>query len=146
MNLEEQELLFSIFHDGSIYELRDAPDQLTFQVDIMYLAERINPSFRCFYIYVKKPLNFYFEESISLKKIIDLEVINKLELEILKTDINEGVIKVFCSAENGNNFGFLYIKADEIEIYDQAHKSIELDRLRIIAQEYWDDFGKRYRQ
>lgn len=144
LKLEEQELLFSIFHDGSIYEIIVASDQLVFQVDIMYLAERISPNFRCFYIHIKRPLEFYFEESDSLKKIFDLEEINKLELEILKTEINKGVIKVFCSANNGNIFGFLHIKAVEIEIYDQLHKSIELERLRTIAQEYWDDFGKRW--
>lgn len=144
MKLEEQELLFSIFHDGSIYGLMDASDQLVFQVDIMYLAERINPNFRCFYIHIIRPLEFYFEESDSLKKIFDIEEINKLELEILKTEINIGVIKVFCSANNGNIFGFLNIKAAEIEIYDQIHMSIELERLRSLAQEYWDEFGERW--
>lgn len=146
MNLEDQELLFSIFHDGSICELKDASDRLVFQVDIMYIAERINPDFHCFYIHVKKPLEFYFEEYDSLNKIFDLGEINKLELEILKTDINEGAIKVFCSAENGNIFGFLHIKADELEIYDQTNKNIELESFRLIAQKYWDDLEKRRKQ
>ncbi len=46
LNLENQEMLFSIFHDGSIEEIRDSVDGIEFTVDIMNLAERIKPQFR----------------------------------------------------------------------------------------------------
>ncbi|RED53193.1 hypothetical protein DFP98_1509 [Cohnella phaseoli] len=46
LNLENQEMLFSIFHDGSIEEIRDSVNGIEFTVDIMNLAERIKPQFR----------------------------------------------------------------------------------------------------
>ncbi|RUT35759.1 hypothetical protein EJP77_01710 [Paenibacillus zeisoli] len=143
MKLEDQEVLFSIFHDGSICEITDLADRLVFSVDIMYLAERINPDFRCFHIHLMKPYVFFFEDYESGKKTYDFKEINKLELEILKTDIKDGKIEVFCSSDIDDIFGFLNINVVELLIFDQLHKSVGLERLRTIAQEYWGNFGER---
>jgi hypothetical protein len=142
MNLEDQELLFSIFHDGSIFDLSSNDKELFFSIDIMYLAERLNPTFRYFTVQILNPSEFYFEVSES-KRVVNNEEINNLGLEILKTEMTRGKIRVFCSANNGDTFGFLNIKTRDIQIFDQERKRLELKQLEVMAREYWDEFGRR---
>ena len=47
---EDAARAFSAFHDGGIGSVAAAGDAIEAKIDIQYLAERIDPSFRSFYI------------------------------------------------------------------------------------------------
>ncbi|MDD9269358.1 hypothetical protein ACFPES_20110 [Paenibacillus sp. GCM10023248] len=143
MNLENQEMLFSIFHDGGIEEIRDTFDGIEFTVDIMYLAERIKPQFRGFIVKLINPAELYLEDVDTNVIIKDFNELNKIDIEILKTDISEDKVKVFCSLSGGQSFGYLNVKASEINIYDPERNSISLEDLKTICKNYWDDFRQR---
>jgi len=64
-------------------------------------------------------------------------------LEILNAEISGDKIKVFCSANNGQSYGFLNVKTNEIQISDPEHTLIELSDLQTLCRDYWDDFGRR---
>ncbi|ANE45864.1 hypothetical protein SY83_05590 [Paenibacillus swuensis] len=141
MKLEDQELLFSLFHDGSIRAIERHGNKITFSVDILYLAERINSSYEYFEIVLNDTLEFYFEDSESNEITTQPQGINKLELEILKTELIEEKIKIFCSANNGCLFGFLIINAKDIRVLDPKQNNINLKVLEVIAKNYWEEFG-----
>ncbi len=140
MNLENQEMLFSIFHDGSIEEIRDSVDGIEFTVDIMYLAERIKPQFRGIIVKLIYPAELFLEDVDTNEMLQDLKELNKLDIEILKTNISEDKVKVFCSVNGGQSFGYLNVKASEINIYDPERNPISLEDLKKICKNYWDDF------
>lgn len=143
MKLADQQLVFSLFHDGSIVEIMEQEMNYSFKVDILFLAERVNSKFHAFRIRLGQPEEFIFEDSDTNTIIVDLDEINKLELEILKTEIQDDKIMVFCSAEQGNRLGFLTIKTNEIRIYDQEYNPLKLEELEQIARTYWEEFGER---
>ncbi|TXK84979.1 hypothetical protein [Paenibacillus sp. N3.4] len=145
MNLNNQELLFSILHDGSVVGIRNTADGIEFTVEIKYLAERIKPHFKGIIVKLNYPSELYLED-IDTKEIIrDFEELSKLDTEILKADINADKVRVFCSISNGQSFGYLNVKASEIYIYDPEHNPVCLEDLKIICKSYWDDFSKRGR-
>ncbi|MDF2571041.1 MAG: hypothetical protein K0R55_2645 [Sporomusa sp.] len=141
MILEDQELLFSLFHDGTIEEITTTQNGLKFSVDIMYLAEKIKPGFKNIVIELINLEDFYFEVSDSNDIMIDYQELNRLDLEILKTDKFHDRINIFCSANQGNVLGYLNIKTSHIEIYDPEGNSIELNNLERLCREYWDEFS-----
>lgn len=145
LNLENQELLFSIFHDGGVEEIRENVDGIECTIDIMYLAERILPQFRGIIIKLIYPAELYLEYVDTSETIRDFKELNKLDIEILKADINEDKVKVFCSINGGQSFGYLNVKASEVYIYDPERNLISLEDLKTICNQYWDDFRKRAR-
>ncbi|RNB92505.1 hypothetical protein EDM56_02075 [Brevibacillus fluminis] len=143
MNLENQEMLFSIFHDGGIEDIKESVDGIEFTVDIMYLAERIKPQFRSIIIKLIYPAELYLEDVDTKEIIQDFKELNKLDIEILKTDISEDKVKIFCSVDGGQSFGYLNVKASEINIYDPERNPSSLEDLKIICKNYWDNFRHR---
>jgi hypothetical protein len=143
MILEDQALLFSLFHDGTIEDITKTQKGIKFSVDIMYLAERIKPGYKKVMIELIHLKDFYFDTSDSNDIINDLKELNHLDLEILKTDEYKDCIKIFCSANQGKLFGFLNIKTDYISILDPEGNKIELRELERLCGDYWDEFGNR---
>ncbi|CAN7498256.1 hypothetical protein LJR153_003465 [Paenibacillus sp. LjRoot153] len=140
MNLENQELLFSIFHDGGVEDIRDTVDGIECTIDIMYLAERIKPKFRGIIIKLIYPAELYIEYVDTSETIRHFKELNKLDIEILKAQVIEDTVKVFCSINGGKSFGYLNVKASEIYIYDPERNLISLEELKTICNQYWDDF------
>ncbi|WP_169090843.1 hypothetical protein [Paenibacillus sp. PL91] len=141
MILEDQALLFSLLHDGTIEDITTIKNGVRFSVDIKYLAEKINPMFNHIVIQLIYLEDFYFKASDSNVITYDYQKHNSLNLEILKTDACGDRIKVFCSANQGNTLGFLNIKVKQIELYDSEGIRIELSKLESLCKEYWDDLG-----
>lgn len=144
MILEDQALLFSLLHDGTIEDITTIKNGVRFSIDIMYLAEKINPIFKHIVIQLIYLEDFYFDASDSNVITNDYQKLNSLNLEILKTDACGGRIKVFCSANQGQTLGFLNIKVKQIELYDPEGFRIELSKLESLCKEYWNDFGLRH--
>ncbi|NOU96218.1 hypothetical protein GC093_23760 [Paenibacillus sp. LMG 31456] len=145
MNLENLELLFSIFHDGGVEDIRGTVDGIECTIDIMYLAELIKPQFRGIIVKLIYPAEMFLEDVDTSEIIRDFKELNKLDIEILKTHISEENVKVFCSINGGQSFGYLNVKASEIYIYDPERNPISLEGLKEICNHYWDDFSKRSR-
>lgn len=143
LNLEDQELLFSIFHDGGFEDIRDTGDGIEFTVDIMYLAERIKPQFTGIVVKLIHPAEVYLEDVDTNKIIRDFKELNQLDTEILKADVSEDKVKVFCSVNRGQSFGYLSVKAREVYIYDPERNPISLEKLTTICKSYWDDLRNR---
>jgi hypothetical protein len=93
LNLENQELLFSILHDGSVVDIRATVDGIECTVDIMYLAERIKPHFKCIIIKLYHPAELYLEDIDTNEIIRDYEKLIKIDTEILEANINEDRFK-----------------------------------------------------
>jgi hypothetical protein len=142
MILEDQVLLFSLLHDGSIENITATQNGVKFSVDIMYLAEKIEPGFKNILIELIELEEFYFEEADKHFTTFDLQELNHLDLEILKTEQHQNRIKIFCSAGHGTLFGFVNIKTSSIEISDPHCNKINLSKLQSVCKEYWDNFGK----
>ncbi|CAG7659232.1 hypothetical protein ACFQI7_37735 [Paenibacillus allorhizosphaerae] len=145
MNLENQELLFSIFHDGGLEDIRDTVDGIECTIDIMYLAELINPRCRGIIVKLIYPAELYLEDVDTSETIRDFKELNKLDIEILKAQVNEDKVKVFCSINGGQSFGYLNVKASEIYIYDPERNLVSLETLKTICNHYWDGFSKNAR-
>ncbi|NOV01176.1 hypothetical protein [Paenibacillus planticolens] len=143
MNLENQELLFSIFHDGGVGDIKSTADGIECTIDIIFLAERIKPHFRGIIIKLIYPAELYLEDVDTSEIIREFDELNEFDIEILKTHISEDKVKIFCSINGGQCFGYLYVKASEIYVYDSEWNLISLEGLKTICNHYWDDFSKR---
>ncbi len=144
MKLNDQKLLFQLFHDGTINSIIKQKNDYTFTVDILYLAERINSQFRYFYIRLVGTTELYFEDH-SLKQVItESNELQQLEFEILKVESEVDQLRVFCSVDE-DTIGFLTIKTEDMIVYDQEWEILELVEVERIARGYWDDFEKRVR-
>ncbi len=142
MNLENQQLLFSLFHDGSILNIKKDNHNYTFKVDILYLAERIYPDFCYLNVRLVGVQEFVLEIVEFSKVITDIDQMNQFDIEVLQAEIEDDGIKILCSCDRGD-FSYLTIKADDIQVYDPDWNAIELAQLEQIARGYWEDFAKR---
>lgn len=143
MNLENQQLLFRLFHDGTIFDISKSGSDYSFPIDILYLAERIDPNFSFFNLKLTQTQEFFFEYDALNEVVEDHNEINRLELEILKTNSTGSKIKVFCTDGPNDIFGFLHIQAKDIQIYDQRNHRLELVEVEQAARGYWKEFGER---
>ncbi len=154
MKIEGQENIrdiFSIFHDGGILSCRREDDSLLMEVEIEYLAERINPDFRKFMVRLDDVKNLSFSTWPSDLKspavlISEVGKIFKAELEILEGDIEKGKIKIVCN-QHSSEFdycgGELYLSAASAEVTDEAGKSYSIEELDVLCKGYWDDWANK---
>ncbi|MFD1885510.1 hypothetical protein [Paenibacillus wenxiniae] len=142
MKLADQQLLFQLFHDGTITKIKKEENDYTFSVDIVYLAARVHPQFRYFQIRLVGTTDFYFEDSDFKHVIKGFNEIQRLEFEVFSVESKADHLKIFCSSDEGD-LGFFVIKTDHIIVYDQESRILELVEMERIAREYWKDFEKR---
>ncbi len=145
MNLENQQLLFSLFHDGSILNIKKDSHNYTCRVDILYLAERIHPNFSYLNVRLVGVKEFILEKLEYSEVITDIDQMNKFDIEVLQAEIEGNGIKILCSCNHGE-FSYLTVKADDIQVYDPDWNAIELAQLEQTARGYWEDFAKRGEQ
>ena len=142
MNLENQQLLFSLFHDGSILNIKKDSHNYTFRVDILYLAERIHPDFSYLNVRLVDVKEFILQKIEYNEVVTDIDQMNQFDIEVLQAEIEDDGIKIFCSYNRGD-FSYLTIKADDIQVYDPEWNAIELAQLEQVTRGYWEDFAKR---
>ncbi len=138
-NLEDQQLLFTLFHDGTLLDIVQQDKDYRMSIEIPYLAERINPHFELFRIRLIQPREIFYIDSESGKITEDPSEIGRMELEIWNTDLKEESIHIFCRNEEKNDFGYLVLAVEHIRIFDQAYNAVELSELKQIAQTYWNE-------
>lgn len=121
------------------------------EVDIQYLAERINPNFRKFVVRLAGVENIRFSTwpsdlQAEPEVLTDISIIFKPELEILEGSIKEGQIQVVCnqhSPEFDYCGGELFLTATSAEVVDESGKNYSIDELDTLCKSYWDSWANR---
>jgi hypothetical protein len=143
--------IFSIFHDGSLVSYFSDGDTLGLEVDIQYLAERVNPSFLKFKVCLFGVGDVQFSTWPSdLKEksetITELPKIFEADLQILDGKIKEGLIEVVCT-QRSRTFAYcggeLRFRCTYATVTDEAERAYSIEELGALCKGYWDDWSKR---
>jgi len=121
------------------------------EVEIQYLAERINPVFRKFQIILENVENIKFRTWPSdlkskAKLITEPSVIFKPKLDILEGNIKEEQIQVICNQASPDFEycgGELYFSSTLAIVTDEAGKSYSIDELDVLCKGYWDEWSAK---
>jgi hypothetical protein len=143
--------IFSIFHDGSIVAWSMNGNALMLEVEIKYLAERINPGHRKFTVRLFEINDISFSTwpgDLKSAPAVLLSVgdIFEADLEILEGNIKDGQIEVVCNQHAPNLpycGGELRFKCAAAQVNDEGGHPYSIDELGILCKGYWDDWSKR---
>ncbi len=109
------------------------------KIEIRYLAEMLDESYRCFYCKLINCDKFLLENwSDEQNYIHDLKTIIDYDLEIMDAKNSEEGVLVNCLSVEFIG-GTLQIGTEDIKIFDQSKKEIFLDELTQLADRYWKD-------
>ncbi|WP_341644080.1 hypothetical protein [Thauera sp. SDU_THAU2] len=149
--LENVRDIFSIFHDGSISACALDGDDLTLEVEIQYLAERVNPGFRKFKVRLFGVSNVRFSTWPSDMKsdsavLTDVPDIFDADLEILEGNLSGEEIEVVCNQHSSSLpycGGELRFHCLRFEVTDEGGKGYSIEELSELSQGYWDEWSSR---
>jgi hypothetical protein len=143
MKLIDQRDVFNIFHDGSIVAVSIYNNTYFIKIEIQYLAELVSNNYKYFYLELTPCNEFKFINWDNDETISDIQNISKIEPQILSCDKDvTDKIRIFCTLTFGP-VGELWIKTDDIKIFDQEKNKLSLKELGKICNKYWDNFGKK---
>ena len=142
--------IFSILHDATTSSWTGDKNLLILKINCEYLAERIDKSFKNFYVECKAidKLEFHpWMNPISLPQILltDINDIFKAELEILSADIENDFVKIICNQHNLDFDycgGTLLLNCKTIKIFDQARRQLTITEFSKICDDYWNACSK----
>jgi hypothetical protein len=148
--LENVRDIFSILHDGSISSYALNGDDLTLEVEIRYLAERVKPEFRKFNVQLFGVGNVRFSTWPSDLKsppvlITRVQNIFDAELEILEGTLRDDEIEVICNQHNSDRSycgGELRFRCARAEVRDERGKDYSIEELNALCRGYWDDWSR----
>ncbi len=143
--------IFSIFHDGSIIHYASNGSDLELDVEILYLAERVNTNYQTFHLTLRNVRDLVFKAwskdfsaepdlRLSLTQIFDPE------LGILSSSSAGDVIEVVCDIYSQTcdcNGGSLLFKADSAVVTDEGDKEYSIEELCQLCDGYWSDWEKK---
>ena len=143
--------IFSIFHDGGINGYSFQNDELTLTVDIMYLAQRIDTSFKTFKIIIKElnqlSLTTWPDDSNQEPEIIkDTSLVFEGDLEILDGEIEKNLVKIIFNQTKpkmGYCGGYIHFQAKTASVEDEAGKEYSIKELTDLAKGYWQEWEQR---
>jgi hypothetical protein len=145
---------FSILHDGTTSTWTGDKNLLTLKVDCEYLAERINKSYKSFYIecgQIEKIELHPWMNPIALQQTLltNIDEIFKASLEILSADIESNFVRITFNQHN-TDFdycgGTLLLNCKSIKIFDQEKRELTMDQFGKVSKGYWDDFSEEIEQ
>jgi len=138
MDLNERSIAVGILHDGIISSIERNQNKLLLKVHIQYLAEMIGRNFDYFTYEFLHCDDTYFVYWDSESRVEMTNEMSNLCLEINESDIDGEYIKVSCLCyKPGIEGGFLYIKANQLVIYDHEENELSFEDIRNAAKEYW---------
>lgn len=146
--LENITTMFSVFHDGGFANCVQHGQSLNFSVNIQYLADRINLSYRAFSVSLEavEYLSFTTWPDDAAAKpdvVTDIELIFTPELEILSGEIENDSIKIACNQPLpglGYCGGFLNLKAQCAVVKDEVGKEYSIEELCSLRDSYWNEW------
>lgn len=137
--------LFTILHDGSIVELVKVDSQINIKIEIDYLAKMIREDHDHIFLLIDNPKNMIFIPwSDEQGSITTMEEISHLELEILGCDTENDKYIIHCHCDEKRHEypgGDLVLDFTEFIVKDQEGKTIGLQKLRTLANNYWQKQG-----
>ena len=145
--LEDIRDVFSIFHDGTIETWNGNRESLKLKIDCEYLANKIDKSYRIFYVEFEQidKLEFIpWMNPIKNYQILDtnIETVFQTSLEILSAEIENKIVKITCNQSN-NDFdywgGILLVNSKSVKIFDEKNNELTIDKLDEICNEYWNE-------
>jgi hypothetical protein len=140
--------MFSIFHDGVIIRYEPVASNLDLDVEILYLAQRVNPEYRGFRVVLQNAREFSFttwpnDQTAPPAKMESLPDIFAPKLDILGCDIENGALKVICNQSSPQwNYcgGELCLKADSATVTDPGGEEYSIEQLGRLSDEYWNEW------
>jgi hypothetical protein len=142
MPKSEQCTLFNQFHDGSFGLFQRSGNDILFQIDIQYLAERIETAYTHFKgIFMNCQ---YYTYEFWNGDYADSEDVNRMQeildnIEILSAEEDGECVSLTCHShkQNGGTFRFA---CDAILLFDEGGKAITSGELEEISRQYWHEF------
>jgi hypothetical protein len=152
--LEDIRDIFSILHDGTISTWTGDKNLLILKVRCEYLAERIDKSYKSFYIECRQIEKLEFHPWMNPAELpqtllTDIEDIFKADLEILSADLENEFVKITCNqhlTKIDYCGGTILLNCKTIAIFDQAKRQLSIDDLDKICKGYWDNFSQKVEQ
>jgi len=149
INDQQLAMLFSVFHDGVFCDVVQQGDTLQFDIDIRYLAARVNPLFSKFHIMLAgvEELTFItWPDDVGSNPTVftDISAIFTPRLELLSAEVSNDMVKISCNqplAGLGYCGGDLKIKATSVVVKDEAGTAYSIDELQALNDGYWDEWG-----
>jgi putative acetyltransferase len=142
------DLVFAMFHDGSIAEGNIREDgTCELKIDIEYLAERVDPKYRAFRVELAGFSDFVFEPWLEGEPApaIDFETAAGLDLTILSAEIDAtGLVSLHCTQDyhdTGYDGGVIQFRASGLQLFDESGKAMTVAELETISDGYWEEFG-----
>ncbi len=143
--------MFSVFHDGDIRHCTKENSTLQFEVEIHYLTERINPSYRAFRVTLYGVNNLSFttwpdDAEAKPDTFTDIGTIFTPKLEILSAEAENSSIKVACNqplSKLGYCGGFLKLNVNSAVVSDEAGKEYSIEELCSLSSGYWDEWANK---
>jgi transcriptional regulator with XRE-family HTH domain len=149
--LEKLGDLFSILHDGAIVQATtDGPD-LVLQVEITYLAARIQQGLTTFGVRLSNVEDLRFatwpnDPRATANVLCTVTEIFVPPLDILSGKVVAGRLEVACNQSSPESHycgGTLSFRAASAVVSDQNGKHHSLAQLRALAEGYWKDWSQR---
>ncbi len=142
---------FNIFHDGCISNYEYFENNLELEIEVMYLAEMVNPDYRKFWLTLQN-ISRLALETWPKDRNADPEFISsptkifEPELEILSCEVVGSSLRIDCNQASPNwNYcgGTLSLQTDGIIVRDEGGKEYSIEDLDTICREYWSEWRKK---
>ncbi|HTD05193.1 hypothetical protein [Undibacterium sp.] len=151
INAEHVSEIFSVFHDGTIVGQAFDGSLLDLEVEIIYLAVRVNPNFRSFRLRLLNTRDIRFkvwpnDVNAEPYEILSVPQIFQPELEILRGKSDGDAVKVICSqVSKGFDYcgGELSLRASSAVVTDESGIEYSICDLKKLSEEYWADWERR---
>ena len=149
--LEEIAEVFSIFHDGGVDGVRPSGSDVEIEIDISYLAKRVDESFSFFLVQLHECTVLRFvpwgeEDGARPSSIVATEPVESLDLEILSATVESEAVHVLCLAHAGGESirgGVLELSVAALTVLDERRCPMTLAALGEVSDGYWADWRKK---
>ena len=142
--------MFAILHDGVIVRCDPFDANLELNVEILYLAQRVNLGYLGFRVVLQNVCELSFttwpsDLTSPPDQIKSLLEIFAPELDILGCEIEKDTLKVTCNQSSPKwNYcgGELCLKADSASVTDPGGKEYSIEELGRLSDEYWNEWQR----
>ena len=137
--------VFNLMHDGRITEARYDESELNLRVEIRYLAEVVDDSFKFFFVTLVNCRSMAFKPWDSDGTVMtDSTRIFDAKFDILEARVNRNYVEISCTLtpESAMPYrgGEIIVSAGGIQVYDQDLNRVEVTDLKKISRRYWKNF------
>jgi hypothetical protein len=135
--------IWNILHDGALVRLWEStPKNIVIQVEIEYLANKLNGNYNNIFVSLKGCTLFEYEQHWSKDDIRHYSSVEELE------GISPGLMALSCDEKEDHLeitdiCGVIRTKYDSAELTLENGDPLTFEELAAASKEYWDDFGKR---